>query len=166
MLFRPKGAEDCECRPLWYAFRAPSGEGGRQVTSENVRLAAKPQMGRGLGTAETNLVAGFSWQGSHGKSPLRRGGAVSGKAPDGARTWDRGNKSRCSVLMAGFSWPRGGAISSNYRIPQLFKRGSLFPKLTLYQGFGEPHRSYVYVCTCIATVNNSILVAHSLSLHT
>ena len=35
--------------------RAPSGEGGR--------LAAKPQMGRGLGTAETNLVAGFSWQG-------------------------------------------------------------------------------------------------------
>ena len=48
-------------------FRAPSGEGGRQVTSENVRLAAKPQMGRGLGTAETNLVAGFSWQGSHGR---------------------------------------------------------------------------------------------------
>ena len=33
--------------------RAPSGEGGR--------LAAKPQMGRGLGTAETNLG-----QGSHG----------------------------------------------------------------------------------------------------
>ena len=103
---------------LW-VYVAPSGEGGR--------LAAKPQMGRGLGTAETNLVAAFSWQGSHGP---------------------------------------GGAISSNYRIPQLFKRGSLFPKLTLYQGFGEPHRSYVYVCTCIATVNNSILVAHSLSLHT
>ena len=38
--------------------RAPSGEGGR--------LAAKPQTGRGLGTAETNLVAAFSWQGSHG----------------------------------------------------------------------------------------------------
>ena len=51
------------------------------------------------------LMAGFSWQGSHGKSPLRRGGAVSGKAPDGARTWDRGNKSR-----AGFSWPRGDAM--------------------------------------------------------
>ena len=105
ILFRPKGAEDCECRHFGYVFRAPSGEGGRQVTSENVRLAAKPQMGRGLGTAETNLVAGFSWQGSHGKSPLRRGGAVSGKAPDGARTWDRGNKSR-----AGFSLPRGDAM--------------------------------------------------------
>ena len=46
------------------------------------------------------------------ESPLRRGGAtshkrecaVSGKAPDGARTWDRGIKSRCRVLMAGFSW--------------------------------------------------------------
>ena len=56
------------------------------------------------------LMAGFSWQGSHGKSPLRRGGAVSGKAPDGARTWDRGNKSRCKVLMARFSWPRGDAM--------------------------------------------------------
>ena len=67
-------------------------------------------MGRGLGTAETNLVAGFSWQCSHSKSPLRRGGAVSGKAPDGALTWDRGNKSRYSVLMAGFSWPRGDAM--------------------------------------------------------
>ena len=66
ILFRPKGAEDIECRHFGYVFRAPSGEGGRQVTSENVRLAAKPQMGRGLGTAETNLVAGFSWQGSHG----------------------------------------------------------------------------------------------------
>ena len=42
---------------LW-VYVAPSGEGGR--------LAAKPQMGRGLGTAETNLVAAFSWQGSHG----------------------------------------------------------------------------------------------------
>ena len=36
-------------------------------------------MGRGLGTAETNLVAGFSWQGSHGR-----------------------------VLMAGFSWQQAG----------------------------------------------------------
>ena len=27
-------------------------------------------MGRGLGTAETNLVAGFSWQGSHGRVPM------------------------------------------------------------------------------------------------
>ncbi len=43
--------------------RAPSGEGGR--------LAAKPQMGRGLGTAETNLVAGFSWQGSHGPGGMQ-----------------------------------------------------------------------------------------------
>ena len=42
--------------------------------------------------------------------PLRRGGALSGKAPDGARTWDRGNKSRCRVLMAGFSWRRGDAM--------------------------------------------------------
>ena len=51
LLFRPKGAEDCECRHFGYVFKAPSGEGGRQVTSENVRLAAKPQTGRGLGTA-------------------------------------------------------------------------------------------------------------------
>ena len=67
-----------------YVFRAPSGEGGRQVTSENVqgshgrvlmarapsgeggRLAAKPQMGRGLGTAETNLG-----QGSHGPGGMQ-----------------------------------------------------------------------------------------------
>ena len=148
---------------LW-VYVAPSGEGGR--------LAAKPPDGartwdRGNKSRCRVLMAEFSWQGSHGNSPLRRGGAVSGKAPDGARTWDRGNKSRCSLLMAGFSWPRGGgAISSIFGIPQLFKRGSLFPKLTLYQAFGESHRSYVYVCTCIATVNNSILVAHSLSLHT
>ena len=38
--------------------RAPSGEGGR--------LAAKPQMGRGLGTAETNLG-----QGSHGPGGMQ-----------------------------------------------------------------------------------------------
>ena len=66
LLFRPKGAEDCECRHFGYVFRAPSGEGGRQVTSENVRLAAKPQMGRGLGTAETNLG-----QGSHGPGGMQ-----------------------------------------------------------------------------------------------
>ena len=71
ILFRPKGAEDIECRHFGYMFRAPSGEGGRQVTSENARLAAKPQIGRGLGTAETNLVAGFSWQGSHGPGGMQ-----------------------------------------------------------------------------------------------
>ena len=75
-MFRPKGAEDVVCRHFGYVFRAPSGEGGRQVTSENVRLAAKPQMGRGLGTAETNLVAGFSWQGSHGRVLMAQGGAM------------------------------------------------------------------------------------------
>ena len=86
---------------LW-VYVAPSGEGGR--------LAAKPPDGartwdRGNKSRCSVLMAGFSWQGSHGKSPLRRGGAVSGKAPDGARTWDRGNKSR-----AGFSLPRGDAM--------------------------------------------------------
>ena len=108
------------------------------------RLAAKPPDGartwdRGNKSRCSVLMAGFSWQGPHGKSPLRRGGAVSGKAPDGARTWDRGNKSRCSVLMTWFSWPRGGCNFKQlrtYRNPQWFKRGSLFPKLTLYQGLG------------------------------
>ena len=47
---------------LW-VYVAPSGEGGR--------LAAKPQTGRGLGTAETNLVAAFSWQGSHGPGGMQ-----------------------------------------------------------------------------------------------
>ena len=42
---------------LW-VYAAPSGEGGR--------LAAKPQMGRGLGTAETNLG-----QGSHGPGGMQ-----------------------------------------------------------------------------------------------
>ena len=69
---------------LWVCVYSPLRRGGRQVTSENVqgshgrvlmarapsgeggRLAAKPQMGRGLGTAETNLVAALSWQGFHG----------------------------------------------------------------------------------------------------
>ena len=81
------------------------------------------------------LMAGFSWQGSHDKSPLRRGGAVSGKAPDGARTWDRGNKSR-----AGFSLPRGDAmqcaIAVTDRIFKLFKRGSLSPIFCLPFGTG------------------------------
>jgi len=67
---------------LWVCVESPLRRGGQQVTSENVRLAAK--------------------------------------APDGARTWDRGNKislqgSHGRVLMAGFSWPRGFAISINYR---------------------------------------------------
>ena len=58
---------------LWVCVESPLRRGGQQVTSENVRLAAKPQMGRGLGTAETNLVAGFSWQGSHGKVLMAQG---------------------------------------------------------------------------------------------
>ena len=68
-------------------------------------VCVKGPLRRGGATSHKRECAGFSWQGSHGKSPLRRGGAVSGKAPDGARTWDRGNKSR-----AGFSWPRGDAM--------------------------------------------------------
>jgi len=61
---------------LWVCVESPLRRGGQQVTSENVRLAAKPQMGRGLGTAETKsrcrvLMAGFSWQGSHGPGGLQ-----------------------------------------------------------------------------------------------
>ena len=37
-------------------------------------------------------------------APSGEGGRLAAKPPDGARTWDRGNKSRCSVLIAGFSW--------------------------------------------------------------
>ena len=59
---------------LWVCVESPLRRGGQQVTSENVRLAAKPQMGRGLGTAEANLVAGFSWQGSHSRVLMAQGG--------------------------------------------------------------------------------------------
>ena len=61
LLFRPKGAEDCECRHFGYVFRAPSGEGGRQVTSENVQ-----------GSHGRVLMAGFSWQ----EPPPARGGGL------------------------------------------------------------------------------------------
>ena len=53
-------------------------------------------------------------------APSGEGGRLAAKPPDGARTWDRGNKSRCRVLMAEFSWQgshgnsplrRGGAVS-------------------------------------------------------
>ena len=70
------------------------------------------QMGRGLGTAETNLVAAFSWQSSHGRvlmarAPSGDGGRLAAKPQTGcglgtAETY----VSRCSVLMAGFSWRR------------------------------------------------------------
>ena len=70
-------------------------------------------MGRGLGTAETNLVAGFSWQSSHGRvlmaiAPSGEGGRLAAKPQTG-----RGLGTAETNLVAAFSWqgshgPGGG----------------------------------------------------------